>query len=336
MFNLFKRKKTRTRTRRSDRPRRATRTTQRVKRESRQRAMKMAGFVVIPILMVTLAYPYINAMTNMVKADMNTNCYSNMPDQNYTVSLIDYSTTNLFSDPAQMRALKTSFMEAYTLMSPNQRLDVFNTAKEASSGIAAPIYSVCKPATTAAQYAALKQHEPNIPDLSQAELTYQAGKAQEAFTQKIDDLIAESQATKQSEDWDAPLFQTFKSISRYYHARGDHIDHLMIYSAGIVASQNAFWCKHRNDLPSWPNFKKRLLYQNVKPFKSFKGMTVTFLMPNILVHYRQGKWCNGQEIQNFWRGYFVEAGARDVDMQPLDYRPATVKQQEEPQPERGS
>ncbi len=331
MINIFKKKTSRTTRRPLARQQRPTRTMQRAKREARFRIMKMVAVIAIPMVIVTLAYPYINAMMNVVKPDLVTNCYSSLPDQNYTASVIDYSTTNLFADPAQMNAMKTSYMEAYTLMSPNQRFDVFTTAKDTSIGIASPIYSVCKPASTAAEYAAMKQHEPNMSDLSQAQLTYQAKKAKEEFAKKIDELIAQSQAKKRSEDWDAPLFQTFKSVSRYYHARGDRIEHLMIYSAGIVASQNSFWCKNRNDLPSWPNFKKRLLYRNVKPFKSFEGMRVTFLMPNILVHYRQGKWCNVQEIQDFWRGYFVEAKAQEVDMQPLDYRPATVKRGEKSQ-----
>lgn len=336
MFKLFKKSKTRTRARRSVRQRRPTRTTQHAKRETRLRIMKIAAFVAIPMVVVTLAYPYINAMMNVVKPDFETHCFANMPDQEVTASINDHATTNFFSDPAQIVALKTSYMDAWVLMSPNQRLDVFNTAREASSGIASPVYSVCKPASTMAEYAVLKQHEPNIPDMSQAQLTYQANKAKEAFAQKIDELIAQSQSHKKIwERWDAPLFQTFKSVSRYYHTRGERIDHLITFSAGIEVSSDAFWCKKRNDLPTWRNFKKRPLYRDIKPFKSFEGMNVTFLMPNILNYYPQGKWCTTSEIKRFWRGYFVEAGAHEVDIQKLNYRPATVKRIEKPQHEKG-
>ncbi len=329
MFNLFN-KSSKKSSRRFDRPKRRPTRKQREQSEARKRAVKIAAFLVVPVLAVSLAYPYINAMMNIVEPDPVTNCYEGMPGQQFTSVMVDHSTTNLFADEAQMQALKIALRDTYTLMPANGRLDVFTTAKDMSSGMASPVYSVCKPASTTADYAVLKQHEPLIEDMSQAELTYQANKAQENFSQEMDELIAKSQATKKTEDWDAPLFVTFKGISRYYHARGHAVDRLLIYSAGIVASQNTFWCKYRNNLRSWKEFKKLPLYRKVKPFQSFEGMAVTFLMPDILVRYRQGKWCNVQQIQKFWTGYFDDAEARELDLQTLQYRPTARKKQKQP------
>lgn len=306
--------------RRKGSSKRTSKAAMRRKAEKRNRAFKIATFVAVPLVGVVVAYPYLKAMTEVVKPNPVTGCFD-IPNQNNTAALIDYSTTNLYSDSAQLRGLKKGFMDVYSLMDTNQRLNVFTTSKDKSTDVAAPSYSVCKPAKDAESYARLKERQPNIQEMDQARLTKKAEKAAENFSVAVDEIIADSQTGSIGEKWDAPLFNRFKGISGYYKNRGKKLDHLIIFSAGIQVSEDAFWCENQGDLPSWKNFKKRPLYKTVKPFGSFEGMKVTFLMPRVVERYDIGDWCTLDEIRSFWTSYFYDAGAREVVIQPLEYRP---------------
>ncbi len=325
MHKIFKSKNARKRkpTRRDRRPRPLSRAKEKKKTAARKRALKLGAMVVLPTLAIGAAYPYVKGLTEIVKPDLATNCYD-LPDQKFTASLIDYSTTNLFTKPNQMQGLKIGFTDVHEAMSTNQKMDVFTTDKT-TSNVVSPAYSVCKPASTAEQHQALQQRNSNIADKSQAQLTLKSDNAKKAFEKHVDQIIVDSQSTKGSfEKWDAPLLRRLKSLSRYYKDRDAQLDQLIMFSAGIEHSRDLQWCKTQGHLPSWTAFKKRPLYKEIKPFDSFKGMKVKFIMPEILQSYPQGKWCTQDEIKAFWYQYFIEAGASEVDIQPLQYRTAAM------------
>lgn len=288
----------------------------RKKAEASKNILMIAAVAILTVLAVWIGYPHVKNLANEVKPDLDTACYG-LPSQKYTASFIDYSTTHLFSSPEHSVALKTNFMNVYPLLSPNQKLEVFTTEKKTTSNVVAPYFSVCRPASTVVQHEALKKINPNIEDKSLAQLTYTADKAKADYETNIDRIMEESQSSGNNEFWNSPILHRLKGISRYYKDRDIQLDELTIFSDGIENSSTVHFCQKKDHLPSWENFKKRRIYREIKPFDSFKGTKITFLMPDVVDRYNLGPYCTQDEIEDFWRSYFLEVGAREVDIQSI-------------------
>ena len=293
--------------------------------ENRARIKKkltMVGGALSFAAVAVVVFPMAQEILNQTEANVATNCYDHLPGQESTAVLVDYASSNLYAEKSQMMSMKTGLMQGHKDMKPNNRFEVFTTSKDTAIDYIAPTITTCKQAQTLEQHAELQRLDPNIPDLNKKQIVNASDKSTKAFSDMLDKLIKDSQSSSNAigEKWNIPLLSQFKSLSRYYKDNPSTLDNLFVFTIGINFDNQYQWCKTMGHLPSYKNAMKMPGYQKHRPFKSFNGTKVTMLMPRALDVYDFGKHCTADEIQSFWKSYWVDAGASEVDIQWLQYR----------------
>jgi len=257
--------------------------------------------------------------TDKVSMNKDTYCFDTVSYDAVPI-LIDYSTTNLYASDNQLISLKTEFVKQAKALKPNQRLDVFTTAKETIADVVKPVFSTCMPPKTGGDIKILAEMEPNIKSVTQAFLDHQRKDAIEKVEVEIDHLIEDSQSKKDNheERWNSPLMEQLRSISRHYSANS--VADFLVFSGGIQVSESLFFCKMPGHLPRFKNFKRNNpLYEKMKLHDGFQGSRVTFLMPRVLDKHYIGDHCTFDEIYDWWTDYFTDGGASEIYVQPLQY-----------------
>lgn len=295
------------------RPARTKRSTPRRSRRPNRKSQnsnnaKLAAAIVVPLVGLGAAgYGAVALMDGEVRDEHY--CYTR-PDQHQAVIFMDNSLEG--ESEAQLRDYRTGMLREWDRLPANALIRIASTAKGDDSSFAEPAFTICKPAQTPAE-----QEELGAPDETAPMLARIHEEALTDFEAAVEHVIADAtdQARQAS---DSPIFEQYQAISRYDGFTGPNRSLLSI-SDGISNSEAGRFCRDRDGLVPFEQFKTLRRYRDVEP-SSFDGLDVTLLMVEFGELPAPGApHCSNEELRDFWPEYFTANGAESVDLRRLRY-----------------
>lgn len=262
----------------------------------------------IPALALGVGGYYANEYISREQIDASL-CYPRA-DQYQAAIFVDSSMTHQAS-ASQRRDLTNTLAQTFSNLPPNGKLSVFTTESGVASTINKPIFTLCKPAKTPAELAAI-----GAPSSAAPKLARQYAEAEDAFQDALANLM--TNATDQSRRaTSSPILEQIQGISRYNF--GAPLSKFLVYTDGINNSEAGQFCAQQGHLPRFEVFTKRPDYRFIKP-DDFGGADVDILLvepttlPNSSLPY-----CTIDELRTFWVEFFEGNGARRVNLTPLGH-----------------
>jgi hypothetical protein len=263
------------------------------------------------------------AVGSLILGGMALSSYMNIekPDDNYCYARPDQQKVAVFVDnslrqqsEAQFRDYSTAFERAYNSAEPNALLTVFSTAADTNRSLATPVFTICKPASTPAEQAAI-----NAPEKPAPYLARQSKEAKARYEAAVEEILLDAQDADKIAN-DSPILEQLRAISMTNIFAGDNRQ-LTVITDGFQNSEIAKFCEIEGNMPSFASFKERSDYNlTIKP-RSFAGIDVKLLLVEIVklpdpVHY---PFCTLQEKRNWWVSYFEGNDADSVELTPIRY-----------------
>ncbi len=208
----------------------------------------------------------------------------------------------------QYRDYGTGMMRVIDTAQPNTRVMFFTTELGAQGSIAEPVFTICKPAQTAAERAAI-----GAPEKPKQFLDRQFKEARERYNRAVKDVIA---ATKDDDRRakDSPILELIAAASKYPGFQGANRKAVLL-TDGYQNSEAAEFCVKKNHMPAVKTHMQRPAYFRTKP-KALTGVDFTLLMvePSVLWPALQLPFCREGEVLRWWPNYLKAVGAASVDL----------------------
>ncbi|SNY59437.1 hypothetical protein SAMN06297129_3762 [Pseudooceanicola antarcticus] len=243
-----------------------------------------------------------------VQADAN-GCYPGV--QAHTVALIDSSEPRW--DAAQTRDLNAVFDNLLSGgMRFNERLSIVTTEEGQIGAVAHPVASLCQPATTPADLARVGAKSATLAFVQKQAAHFRETVIEPVLTAVLDPS-PENAARRQERE--SPILEQIQSVSRMTEFREDVQErHLILVSDLLQSTVEMQACVRQGDLPSFEHFKTTEYFDRIKP-NSLRGVRVTVYM---LIRSGYGgeylPFCSEDELTDFYRAYFEDAGASSVEI----------------------
>lgn len=274
-------------------------------RNSISRAIKLAA---LPIITLGAGGYAISHYIDIEKPGED-GCYVRA-DQHQAVIFVDNSLTG--QSGAHLRDYRTGLLRVYKTAPANSLIRITTTSRKDGGSFAQPTFTLCKPAATLAEQAAIGAPEKAAPHLKRLE--------REAYAQyrsMVEQVIADAQDPDKAAK-DSPILEQLQAVSRYDRFDGPNRS-LTIITDGISNSETARFCTVKGDLPAFRKFEVKPKYKYVAP-QSFEGMDVTFLLVEFgKLPSGSLKYCSNEELYDWWEDYAEGNGAKSVDMRRLRY-----------------
>lgn len=237
-------------------------------------------------------------------------CYE-QTDQHQTAILVDYSLIG--QSETQFRDYAIGALADYDRTPANGRVHIAVSARDVHSNLLQPVFTICKPATTKTEQLAL-----GIPADGKLVRERKAVETRDAFIAKMDEVIAGAR-DQDKRAKNSPLLELVRALSRAPWFQGSS-RRASIIMDGIQNNRVAQFCAAKGHMPSFANFAKKPEYRRIKP-DSFVGTDVTVLMVEIgVLPNKDQPYCSGlEEVRQWWENYFLDNGADNVAIEPLDY-----------------
>lgn len=227
-------------------------------------------------------------------------CYADAP-QRTTFVLVDASEPRFNGE--QARSLRSYFDQLYAGLKFNERLSIYTSEGDQIASVANPRFSVCGPARTPDQLEAI-----NAPG---GETGYLRKQRERLYTKvlapELDALLALNASAARAQNHQSPILEQIADLSRLPAMRPG--SRLIVISDLLQNSDTARFCRRRGDMPHFTVFRKRAIFERIKP-NSLEGVDVEVLL---LQRYGYGQpgmeFCRDEEeLRAFWRDYFIAAG----------------------------
>lgn len=228
-------------------------------------------------------------------------CYESAHKERHVV-FVDASEPR-FNAP-QRRSLLAHFEGVWERLGFNERLSFITTEGNAVSSIVRPSFEICGPARASAEL-----EEIGAASADSGFLRKQRARSyQKRFAPYIKALFTEDIADARRQSQQSPILESIQAISRMDGlGPGSQIT---IVSDLLQSSDSARFCTARGHMPSYAAWKKRTIYQRLKP-ERLDGLKVT-----VLFVQRHGigsgglRYCSGEEeLRRFFAAYFRDHGA---------------------------
>ena len=234
-------------------------------------------------------------------------CYPRA-DQDISMIFLDASVGKV-SKP-QMRDYRTGYLTAWRRAKPNTKLLFVTTAADVQATLITPVFTLCKPASTPEEQAAL-----GAPEETAQHLAWRAEQAEGRYLAAVDEVLAESQ-DKSKQAGDSPILEQLRQISKYDGFQAAHRS-LTIITDGIENSSVARFCTVQGNMPPFAVFAKSGAYESVKP-RAFDGTDVlVLLVEKYKLPQSFAPYCTNAELRHWWLDYFAANDAASVDLTPL-------------------
>lgn len=270
--------------------------------------LKVVAMVLLPVLALGVGGYGLNEYSKIeqIGADF---CYPRPGQQAVAAIFLDYSVNKDMSG-AQRRDLVTALERTFQKLPVNGRVLIFTTARDTGSSLAEPVFTICRPAQTAAEQAAIGAPSKPGPNLRRI-----AADALAAYQSEIGRILAETQDSAKSA-LESPLLEQVQAISRHPGFRGRD-RRFVWFSDGIQNTEIAQFCSTRGDMPSAEAFLRRPDYPVVAP-ESFAGTDVTVLLLETITLPQPGlQFCSHAEMRRWWPEFFRLNGADSVRLERL-------------------
>lgn len=273
------------------------------------RFVKLAALIALPVVVIAIGTTVMREALKEPRMGLDYCTASSTPRHNAAV-FIDVSFTGDTS-AAQDRDLRRALHEAYDTLPANGRLSVFTTAQATAGSLPVPVLSICRPAATEAEQAALGLGTQPAPYLA-----HQAQEARNAFDASVTALLEQAKDREQIAK-DSPILEQVQGISRY---RFDGpLKSLTLYTDGLQNSESFQFCQSQGHMPPFALFTQKPGYRFLKP-EPLEGVAVNVLLiefgtlPSSVLPF-----CTSDEVRAFWPDYFRSNGAASVQLSRLRY-----------------
>ncbi|MEN8129336.1 MAG: hypothetical protein ABFS45_03905 [Pseudomonadota bacterium] len=230
-------------------------------------------------------------------------CFNEVP-QSQTLVLLDASDPRFNEE--QARSLRTYFDGLYDRLAFNERLSIFTSEGDQVASVARPRIHLCGQASTP------EQHEAVGAGASQA--GYLQKQRQRLYDKilapELDQLLSAKPVESRRQLYQSPILELIADLSRSAHLKPG--SRLIIISDLLQNSDSARFCRVKGHMPRFAVFKKRPVYEGVKP-QSLEGVDVEVLMFQRYGYGEGGlRYCRDEEeIRSFWHDYFLDSGVKD-------------------------
>ena len=237
-------------------------------------------------------------------------CYSQSGNRAYTTSLVDVSEPGF--DKVQSRDLIKAFANMFSYdLSFNERFSMVTTAQSKIGSVSDPVVTFCAPAKSPADLERIE-----AAPATQVFIDRQAEKVfEKRFKPHLEAVFTTNPADVDRQKNESPILEQIQSVSRMPGFSDSAARrHLIIVSDMLQNTSEAQFCHKQGHLPGFEKFKAKPYYQRVKP-ASLEGVDVKIYM---LIRGSLGTppyaYCTEDELSGFWHDYFVDAGARSVEI----------------------
>lgn len=237
-------------------------------------------------------------------------CYSQSRNRAYTTALVDVSEPGF--DEVQSRDLIKAFTNMFSYdLSFNERFSMVTTAQSKIGSVSAPIVTFCAPAKSPADLERIE-----AATATQVFLDRQAEKVfEKRFKPRLDAVFNVNPADDDRQKKESPILEQIQSVSRMPGFSDSAASRrLIIVSDLLQSTSEAQFCYKQGHLPSFEKFKAKPYYRRIRP-ASLDSVDVKIYM---LIRGSLGTppfaYCTEDELTSFWHDYFVDAGARSVEI----------------------
>jgi len=227
-------------------------------------------------------------------------CYDDAP-QRSTFVIVDASTPRFNAE--QARSLRSYFDQLYAGLAFNERLSFFTSEGDQIASVARPRFSLCGQAKTPDQLEAI-----NAPGGEAGYLRKQRERLYaKVLAPELDALLAQNVPSARTQNYQSPVLELIADLSRLPAMRPG--SRLIIVSDMLQNSDSARFCRRRGDMPRFSVFRKRPIFERIKP-SSLDGVDVEVLLIQRYGYGQPGmEFCRDEEeLRAFWRDYFIAAG----------------------------
>lgn len=194
----------------------------------------------------------------------------------------------------------------------NTRIRIASTLKGAGSSFAEPQFTICKPAETPTEQAAIGTPEQTSPMLARVH-----EEARAEFEAMVNQVIADASNEAKAASY-SPILEQLQAISRYSNYSGPNRS-LTVITDGWNNSEAGRFCLEPGALVTFERFKNKRRYRDVEP-ASFEGLDVTILLvEQSTLPALRAPYCTNAEVRDFWPDYFTGNGATSVEVHRLSY-----------------
>jgi len=230
-------------------------------------------------------------------------CFSGIA-QPQTIALIDASDPRW--NPEQALSLTRYFNRTYYSLSFNERLSFYTTEGDVLGSEMTPRFHVCGQATSPDQLEAVNAASGNSGYLTKQKKRLYLKK----LVPELETLLSDSPDEARRQSYQSPILEMIADVSRNDIDPGSR---LILVSDLLQNSDSLQFCRTQNHMPPFDAFKKRLVYQRLKP-RSLEGVEVEILMLQRFGYGQNGlDFCHSEEeLMDFYRTYFLDNGTAEV------------------------
>lgn len=270
--------------------------------------INLGAVIVGPIIALGAVSYAVMAYLDEEQPDAN-HCYAR-DDQHQAVIFVDNSIQD--ESGAHIRDYRTGMMRVYENAPANSLIKITTTARTDGGSFAPPVFTLCKPAATQAEQAAIGAPEKSAPVLRRI-----AGEALAEYAEMVDSVVADMEDPDKTAN-DSPILSQIRAISLYDGFEGPNRS-LTVITDGVNNSEIARFCAVPGDMPPFDTFKMQQRYSYVEP-RSFEGVEVTILLVEFGRLPAPGlSHCTNNSIRDWWPAFFKGNGAISVDLRRLRY-----------------
>lgn len=246
------------------------------------------------------------------KAD-DIGCFVGAGSNAVTYALIDASDPAF--DTIQARDLINGFSNEFRHeLLFNERFFMATTQEKVIGSILNPILELCRPAKSPSDLEGV-----GAASATQAYVSRQSEKVfTEEFLPKLIETFSADAAGDDRQSRESPILEQIQSVSKDSNfVSGIGARRLIVVSDLIQNTTEIQFCSTQGHLPSFARFKEKPEFERIAP-SSLSDVEVEIFM--LLRHgFGSGSlaYCTEDELRNFWTEYFMDAGARSVEITRL-------------------
>jgi len=264
------------------------------------------GSVGVAALLLGIGYITVNDLSAAKPDELG--CYLQAEGSASTTALIDSSEPGF--DVVQSRDLIHAFSRiVQNDLSFNERFSMVTTQESQIGTFPPPVIQLCGSATSSEEL-----EEIGAAGATQAFLKRQA---EDMFKTRVEPRLKSvfsinpSDADRQKRE--SPVLEQIQNVAREYDlGDGKSTQKLILVSDLIQNTSELQFCSTQGHLPKFEMFKTQGHYDRLKP-PSLRGVEVSVYM---LIRGTLGSapynFCTEEELTQWWRDYFEDAGARNV------------------------
>jgi hypothetical protein len=207
-------------------------------------------------------------------------------------------------DAMQQKGMVEYFKLLYERLDGNERFVIYGSTKQEFSDMPPEKFAICRPVRTpeeSTKYGGREFAEPFL-----AKLNRKAYRKQ--YRPHVEDMLDPNISDEDAMPY-SPILEYMAGMSRLPEMTGKDIGRMVIMSDLLQNSpKGGRFCEVKGNMPSFDTYRQRPKWNAVAP-DPFTGIDIEILL---FERNLKGSFCTQIELENWWRDYFMQNGAKSV------------------------